>query len=107
MDLKLFSEVFSLRRKPEHETSHHEPEHHGHDTDDDIDAFHHHLNKLHEVAARLHKSGHYVEVDYNGQHAVRHDDKRRTGTIFFNQAHKVEHKVQISKKVPLRPFDKA
>jgi hypothetical protein len=87
--LSLFSEgLFSREKKPQ--------------VDPDIDAFHKAHAHMEEIAKRLHASGHHITIDYKDPHVVRHGSK--SGTHFVNRGLATEKKIQVSKKVPLRPY---
>lgn len=69
----------------------------------DIEAFHAHHAELERIAKRLHASGHNIHIDYKSDQVARHGKK--TSTVFFNHSLNAEKRIQISKKMPLRPWD--
>jgi len=90
MDLSLFSEgIFSRKPKAEDHSA-------------DIKAFHEAHAHMEEIAKRLHASGHHIHIDYKSPHALRHS--KESSTHFVNVGLNTEKKIQISKKVPLRPW---
>lgn len=98
MELKMFSEgIFSKKKVPSYDEE--TGEHH---SNDDVAAFHKKHAELEEIGKRLHASGHHIHIDYKSPDVVRHGNS--SGTHWFNRGLNVEKKIQISKRVPLRPW---
>jgi len=88
--LHLFSEgFFSKDKKPQ--------------ADPDIDAFHKAHAHMEEIAKRLHASGHHIHIDYKDAGVARHGKK--SSTHYLSNGLHTEKTVQVSKKMPLRPYD--